>query len=108
MEARWRAVVGAPEAPRILGYVARTHYKFPDGEVVVFLVENDRFQEAGFLDANGRAYRREPFEDEPKWVLTGTMDEGVRALLKGPPGLRLERLAGDWSPAAFSRPENSR
>jgi hypothetical protein len=84
-----------------LGFVARTRYAFPDGDLVLWLVENDRMQEVGSIDHNGRAYRSVPFAEKPVWVATGSIEDGVRALLRADDAVALERLQGEWQAAAF-------
>jgi hypothetical protein len=105
VEARFR-VVSQPSpggAERVLGFVARTRYAFPDGDLILWLVENDRMQDVGSIDQNGRAYRRVPFEDRPVWVATGSIADGVRALLRADDAVALERLEGEWSAASAER-----
>jgi hypothetical protein len=95
VEGRWKAVDSAGET---LGYVARTRYSFARGEAVRFLVENAFFQEVGFLDENGRVFRHVPFREEPELVTTTSLAEGVRHLLRAPPGLALRELESAETP----------
>lgn len=106
VEARWRVVEADRQGDerRTLGFVARTCYPLPDGDVSLWLVENDRLQEVGFLDGNGRVFRSLPFSDDPRWVATATLEEGVRILLRSNALVKLERLDENWEEAAFSRP----
>lgn len=95
IESRWRVL---DEQGETLGYVARTRYAFAEGEVVRFHVENARFQEVGYIDENGRAFRVMPFRDEPEFVLTGSLEDDLQRLLRARSAVKLEAL-----PASFRR-----
>jgi hypothetical protein len=105
IEGRWR-VHDEGDAARVLGFVVKTRYPFPQGDEELWLVENDRLQDLGYVDRNGRAFRSVPFEEKPQFVATGSLEEGVRAILRFSRGVKLERLEGEWESAAFSRPRD--
>jgi hypothetical protein len=71
---------GATTGP--VGFIAKTRYRFDRGDLVLWLVENEYFQDVGFFDEHGRAFRRIPFQDDPQWVATSSMEECARMLLK--------------------------
>lgn len=84
----WRVLSGGWE----VGLVVR----FEEGDTGRFLyvVRNRHNQDLGLVDANGRAYRYRPYEEEPEWLSTGTMLDGALAIL-GIPGGELQELALD-------------
>jgi hypothetical protein len=47
----------------------------------LYSVRNPLQQELGVIDGLGRAWRHEPHVPEPRWVATGTLREGVSAIL---------------------------
>ncbi len=61
------------------GLAARQYYS----------VRNGWHQELGTVDALGRAYRHVPHEREARWVGTGTLLEGTRAVLGAGPSTKL-------------------
>ncbi|MBI3819890.1 MAG: hypothetical protein HY286_14430 [Planctomycetes bacterium] len=82
VEARYEVFKSWPGPREAIGYIAKTRYGFPSGDLVLWLVENTYFQEVGYFDANGRAFANMPFENEPRWVETGSMEACARALLE--------------------------
>jgi len=58
----------------------------------VFSVRNPWQQELGTIDGLGRAWRFQPHEEEALWLTTGTLAEGVRAILDAGDDARLEEL----------------
>jgi hypothetical protein len=58
----------------------------------VFSVRNPWQQELGTIDGLGRAWRFQPHEEEALWLTTGTLAEGVRAILDAPLDALLEEL----------------
>ena len=46
-----------------------------------YSVQNERRQELGMIDALGRAWRYEVHEREARWLSTGTVLDGARAIL---------------------------
>ncbi len=48
---------------------------------VWFSVRNLHQQEAGIVDADGRAWRHRPHETEPVWIGTGTVRNGIALIL---------------------------
>ncbi|HVS19051.1 MAG TPA: hypothetical protein VMT18_10665 [Planctomycetota bacterium] len=58
----------------------------------VYSVRNPWQQELGTIDGLGRAWRFQPHQAEALWLVTGTLGEGVRAILDAPLEARLEEL----------------
>ena len=50
-----------------------------------FQVRNPHQQELGMVDAEGRWWRYDPHADEPEWLGTGTVREGICRLLGAGP-----------------------
>lgn len=46
-----------------------------------YSVRNKDQQELGLVDEHGRAWRYHAHETEPAWLVTGTVFDGVRAIL---------------------------
>lgn len=63
------------------------------GERRFFSVRNPHQQELGLVDAHGRSWRYRPHADEPEWLGTGTILEGVRRILGLGPGAALSEVA---------------
>jgi hypothetical protein len=63
-----------------------------DEAVHYYSVRNGWHQELGTIDAQGRAFRHVPHEREARWVGTGTLLEGARAVLDAGPGAELVEL----------------
>jgi hypothetical protein len=104
VESRWRVLDETiAEDVKVVGFVARTRYPAREGDFHLWLVENDRLQELGYLDANGRVFRARPFGEAPEWVATAGLEEGVRLLLNNRAAVRLEKLGAGWEEAAASR-----
>lgn len=59
----------------------------------VYSVRNPWQQELGTIDGLGRAWRFQPHQEEALWLVTGTLAEGVRAILDAPPASLLEEIA---------------
>ena len=53
-----------------------------DGTRYFFSVRNAHQHELGLVDSFGRAYRYRPHQEEPEWLGTGTVEEGVRRILE--------------------------
>lgn len=85
----------------VMGYIAQTRYTFSGGDVTLWLVENAHFQDVGFIDENGRAYRNAAFSDRPRWVTTASMEECARVLLEADASVKLTKLDGDVLPQAL-------
>jgi len=71
----------------------------------VYSVRNPYQQELGTIDGLGRAWRFQPHAEDALWLTTGTLAEGVRAILDAPAEARLEEvplevLEGDATPPA--------
>lgn len=67
----------------LLGYVVELE-SAREGDRPVgrcFSVRNELQQELGLIDGLGRAWRFELHQREPRWVATGTVLEGARAIL---------------------------
>jgi hypothetical protein len=58
----------------------------------VYSVRNPWQQELGTIDGLGRAWRFQPHAEDALWLITGTLSEGVRAILDAPSEARLEEL----------------
>ncbi|MFN0206871.1 MAG: hypothetical protein ACKVS6_11250 [Planctomycetota bacterium] len=98
IESRFEVLDSSTAPPRVAGYVAKTRFEFESGSLVLWLVENEHFQEAGYIDEHGRAFRKLPFEDAPRWVATASMEECVRELLQLNRPVKLTKLAGGLLP----------
>ena len=57
-----------------------------------FVVQNPFGQDLGLIDSLGRAFRFEPHQ-KPTWVGTGSIEEGVAAILSLTGNLRLQEVA---------------
>jgi hypothetical protein len=57
-----------------------------------YSVRNPLQQELGAIDGLGRAWRYEPHSREPRWVATGTVAEGARAILVSGPSAELQEV----------------
>lgn len=74
----------------------------------VYSVRNPWQQELGTIDGLGRAWRFQPHVEEAQWLTTGTLAEGVRAILDAPEDTLLEELPlalleGDRTPLTEGR-----
>lgn len=101
VESRYEVLESGANGDAVIGYVARTRYSFPGGDSVLWLVENAYFQEIGYFDENGRAWRKVAFREDPQWVATGSMEACARALLDAGAQLRLAKLPLDEVPEAL-------
>lgn len=95
-----RPVVGEPlRAWRLVGEQGTLGYAVEfaaanDVDVAartVYSVRNPWQQELGTIDGLGRAWRFQP-HDEALWLTSGTLAEGVRAILDADPRTQLEEL----------------
>jgi hypothetical protein len=73
---------GAPKAP---DDVTRHYYS----------VRNELQQELGTIDGHGRAWRFEPHQERPRYVGSGTVRDGVRAILALGESAQLSEVALD-------------
>lgn len=73
------------------GFAVR--FEEANGERYFFSVRNANQQELGLVDALGRAYRYRPHREEPEWLGTGTVEDGVRRILELSDGARLDPVA---------------
>ena len=96
IDERWQVLDPDGE---VLGYVARTRYRFSTGEHHRFIVENAHFQDVGFIDENGRAYRERPFDDAPEFVGIGSLEEGLERLYRARGAVRLQPLPASFHPS---------
>lgn len=92
-----------PEAQVTISSAARAWHVVQDGRVLGILVEfeerdgprgffsvrNPQHQELGMVDEHGRSWRYRPHAEEPEWLGTGTVLEGVRGILGLGPGAEL-------------------
>lgn len=74
----------------------------------VYSVRNAWQQELGTIDGLGRAWRFLPHQEEALWLTTGTLADGVRAILDAPADARLDELPlalleGTQAPATEGR-----
>lgn len=83
----WRVV----EAGEVRGIVVRLAPQDAPSQrsKQLYSVRNPLQQELGVIDGLGRAWRHEPHVPEPRWVATGTLLEGVRAILAAGPSAEL-------------------
>ncbi|MBM3977231.1 MAG: hypothetical protein FJ299_09605 [Planctomycetes bacterium] len=88
----WRVV----EGDRVCGFVLAFREDGP-GERVFYAVQNEFRQELGLIDAQGRAWRYRPFQEQPDHLTSSTLADGARAILGTAAAARLEEL----SPAAL-------
>ena len=66
---------------QVLGYVSKQRFEVPSGERRQrYEISDDQGQAVGYVDANGRAFRYEPFE-EPRHVTTDSLTRAVEAVL---------------------------
>lgn len=84
----------------LLGHVAS--FSLSDGEPH-FSVRDPWQQDLGLIDARGRAYRYRPHQEEPEWVGTGTILQGVERIL-GVKGATLLAIAS--SPVTEAEPDS--
>jgi hypothetical protein len=63
----------------------------------LYSVRNPLHQELGVVDGLGRAWRHELHAAEPRWVATGTLLEGARAILGAGASAELLELSGPSS-----------
>lgn len=47
----------------------------------IFVVQNQFMQDLGYVDSHGRAWRRQPHQEESLWLTTETVLEGTRQIL---------------------------
>lgn len=71
----------------------------------IYSVRNPYQQELGTIDGLGRAWRFQPHAEEALWLTTGTLAEGVRAILDAPSEARLEDLPLEVLQGAETPPE---
>jgi hypothetical protein len=96
IDERWKVF---DDSGAVLGYVARTRYAFASGERLRFIVENAYFQDVGFIDENGRAYRPVPHADEPQFVGTGSLEDGLGRLFRAKGAVHIEPLPASFHPS---------
>lgn len=81
----------AQPASRPLGYLVRFE-SVNDPDVFFFSVRNGWHQELGLIDHTGRAYRFQPHGEEAEWLSSGTVEDGMRAILQAPPAALLREI----------------
>ena len=74
----------------------------------VYSVRNPWQQELGTIDGLGRAWRFQPHAEDALWLTTGTLAEGVRAILDAPAEARLEELPLEVLEGTATAPEEVR
>lgn len=84
----WRVV----EGERVCGFVLAFREDGP-GERVFYAVQNELRQELGLVDAQGRAWRYRPFQEQPDHLISSTLADGARAILGISAAARLEELS---------------
>lgn len=77
----WEIVRGDETLGRVVELAAQAQRGQPAARC--FSVRNMLGQELGRIDGLGRAWRHELFASEPAWVGSGTVAEGVAAILGG-------------------------
>jgi len=75
----WKLVSAGSELGAVVQFDAPVDPDAPAGRF--YSVRNPWQQELGTIDAQGRAWRFVPHEREARWVGTGTLLEGARAIL---------------------------
>lgn len=85
-------VLDATEAE--LGFVVRFEEIMPTQETprAFFSVRNPHGQELGLVDELGRAWRYRPHVHDPDWISTGSISEGISAILDGGTAVRLQPI----------------
>lgn len=63
-----------------IGFVVR-HETNEQPARFFFLVQSLEHQDLGLIDAQGRAWRYRPHASEPEWLVSGTVAQGVAAIL---------------------------
>ncbi len=63
-----------------IGFVVR-HETSEQPARFFFLVQSLERQDLGLIDAQGRAWRYRPHASEPEWLVSGTVPQGVAAIL---------------------------
>lgn len=84
----WRVV----DADAVRGWVIAFREDASDPREF-FAVQNELRQELGIIDAQGRAWRYRPFQDEPEHVASSTVVDGARAILGTSANARLEEVS---------------
>lgn len=100
----WRASAGGRALGTVVLYESRDEPEGPTGRY--YSVRNGYQQELGTIDAQGRAWRFVPHEREARWVATGTLAEGVAAILDGD-GARAADATAEAAPGALAPVELS-
>ncbi len=110
IEEQWRVVeaAGDPSEGRTVGFLARTRYALPQGELWRCLVSNAEFQEVGFIDELGRGFRLVPFESDPQLVTTGGLADVAARILRIPGSVRLVAIPTDPANAGPVREASAR
>jgi hypothetical protein len=80
----WRVVPASlsieAQGPRSIGWVVR-FLEEGGGRRSFFSVRNLHHQELGLVDTLGRAWKFEPFTNEPNWLGSGSVPDGVSRIL---------------------------
>ena len=100
-ERRWQVLRGDELVGIVLRFCAKQRGDSAGRQY--YSVRNGLHQELGTIDGLGRAWRFEPHESEPRWVATGTLAEGVRAILGESAALTLVELHEPTSSASEAR-----
>lgn len=74
----------------------------------VYSVRNPWQQDLGTIDGLGRAWRYQPHQEEALWLVTGTLAEGVRAILDAASDAKLEEVPLDVLAGAATPPAEAR
>jgi hypothetical protein len=88
VQAAWAIVHDA----RVVGRVLHLRSRSDALSAACFSVQNELHHELGRIDGLGRAWRFEPHAEEPRWLTTGTVLEGVRAILELPGEVEMQAL----------------
>lgn len=83
---------------RRLGTLVQREIRDPRGPVRYYLVENEAGQWLGYLDAQGRLYRYEPFRTDERFLGVHTMDSGLALLYDVPAPVRIAPEESDARP----------
>src|SRR5688500_702916 len=74
---------------RLLGRLVAREIRDPAGPIRYYLVENAAGQWLGYVDAQGRFYRYEPFVADERFLGVYTMEKGLGLLYEVTPPLRI-------------------
>jgi hypothetical protein len=78
-ERSWQLVEHGESRGVVVQFASRAEANAPRSSF--FSVQNPRRQELGMIDAQGRAWRYEVHQREARWLSTGTLLDGARAIL---------------------------